>query len=47
MISARQKQPETATREQICAIAMCGHRPVKIGSVNAIVILLEAKVAGQ
>jgi hypothetical protein len=31
-------------REQVRAIATCGHRPVKIGSVNAIVRGLRKKL---
>jgi hypothetical protein len=32
-------------REQVCAIATCGHRPVKLGSVSAIVRELRKKLA--
>ena len=32
-------------REQVPAIAMCGHRPVKIGSVSAIMLGLRKKLA--
>jgi hypothetical protein len=35
---------ERLAREQICAIATCGHRPVKIGSVNGIIDRLRKKL---
>jgi hypothetical protein len=34
-------------REQVCAIVTCGHRPVKISSVRAIVGTLRRKLAAH
>src|SRR5262252_8090750 len=46
-ILARLTQQGYLAREQVCAIATCGHRPVKLGSVGVIVRELRKKLATQ
>jgi hypothetical protein len=47
LILARLTRQGCLSREQICAIATCGRRPVKTGSVGAIVRGLRRKLAGH